>query len=104
MSEITAELPADGRPMEGQSVADSTPIRPRSHSRLGRLRLFFYARCARLHFGCALLDELVPQATVIAALVDPNFLTTADQFQLQPSRRQCHGRGSAPVKKTIGMR
>src|SRR5262249_34374342 len=39
MSEITAELPADGRPMEGQSVADSTPIRPRSHSRLGRLRL-----------------------------------------------------------------
>ena len=39
MSEITAELPADGRPMEGQSVADSTPIRPRSHSRLGRLKL-----------------------------------------------------------------
>ena len=38
MSEITAELPA-GRPMEGQSVADSTPIRPRSHSRLGRLKL-----------------------------------------------------------------
>ena|SRR6516162_4684374 len=39
MSEITAELPADGRPMEGRSVADSTPIRPRSHSRLGRLKL-----------------------------------------------------------------
>ena len=39
MSEITAELPADGRPMEGRSVANSTPIRPRSHSRLGRLRL-----------------------------------------------------------------
>jgi len=38
MSEITAELPA-GRPMEGRSVADSTPIRPRSHSRPGRLRL-----------------------------------------------------------------
>jgi len=39
MSEITAELPADGRPMEGRSVADSSPIRPRSHSRLGRLKL-----------------------------------------------------------------
>src|SRR5262245_2083785 len=39
MSEITAELPADGRPMEGRSVANSTPIRPRLHSRLGRLKL-----------------------------------------------------------------
>jgi putative tryptophan/tyrosine transport system substrate-binding protein len=28
-----------------------------------------------------LLHELLPQATVIAALVDPNFLTTADQLE-----------------------
>ena len=39
MSETATGLPTDGRPIDGRSMANSTPIRPRSHSRLGRLRL-----------------------------------------------------------------
>jgi putative tryptophan/tyrosine transport system substrate-binding protein len=39
-----------------------------------------------------LLHELLPQATVIAALVDPNFLTTADQLDALQSAARAVGK------------